>query len=306
MKVGVGFRSAPHNRVKLASGFTIVETMVVLAVTGALFVAIAATLTGRQNAAEFTHAIQSVQSQIQQVINQVPDGNFPDQQVACASGVGSLAFSSGGTQGTNQQCIFLGKVIQFHVQNAGGLSTEQYQVYTIAGLNGLQGQGIPAAPFAAAMPTVVQVGGNYAAYSTAVSLEYGLQTVWMRAPDVKPTCTSLACSIGAVGFLMEPGQAGSTGTGYSSGAQQVDLIPIESTFLNQNLTTAVGEIEDNSGAGGLRDANLLTEAPINPKNGVQICFASGTTNQSGLITIGSTGRQLAVKLDIKSGNMQCQ
>src|SRR6185503_7751856 len=102
---------------------------VVLAVTGALFVAIAASLTGRQNSAEFTHAIQSVQSQLQQIIDQVPDGNFPDQQVGCNAGGSSMVFSAGGNQGTNAQCIFLGKVVQFHVHNAGGLSTEQYQGY---------------------------------------------------------------------------------------------------------------------------------------------------------------------------------
>lgn len=294
MKVGVGSWSAPVKRVKLSNGFTIVETMVVLAVTGALFVAIAASLTGRQNAAEFTRAIQSVQSQLQQIIDQVPAGNFPDQQIQCTSGGGSLVFSTGGNQGTNSQCIFLGKVIQFQVHGTGGNSAEQYQVYTIAGLNT---QGTAAAPFAAAKPTVVQVGGNYAAYSTAVSLEYGLSAVWMK---------SQGQPIGAVGFLMEPGIAGNTGTGYSSGAQQVDLVPIRTTSLNQDLSTGVAEIQDNTAsAGGLQDANLLTSGPINPSGGVQICFASGTTNQSGLITIGSIGRQLAVKLNIKSGNTSC-
>lgn len=302
MKVGVRSWPAPVKHVK-ASGFTIVETMVVLAVTGALFVAIAASLTGRQNAAEFTHAVQSVQSQLQQIIDQVPAGNFPDQQIGCSGGGGSLVFSNGGSQGTNAECIFLGKVIQFHVHNAGGLSTERYQVYTIAGLNT---QGTAAAPFAAAKPSVVQVGSNYAAYSTAVNLEYGLKVVWMRS-DNNSGCTALACSIGAVGFLMEPGQSGNTGTGYSSGAQQVDLIPIRTTGLDQDLSTAVTKIQDSTlGSGGLQDLSLLTVAPINPTNGVQVCFASGTTNQSGLVTIGSTGRQLAVKLDIKSGNMLCQ
>jgi type II secretory pathway pseudopilin PulG len=303
MKVGVRSWPAPVKYVKQINGFTIVETMVVLTVTGALFVAIAASLTGRQNAAEFTHSIQSVQSQLQQVINQVPDGNFPDKNVSCASGGSSLVFSGGGNQGTNSECLFLGKVIQFHVHNAGGLTTEQYQVYTIAGLNT---QGTAASPFAAAKPTVVQVGSNIANYSTAISLEYGLQVVWMRSNN-NLSCFALSCSIGAVGFLMEPGQAGNTGTGYSSGAQQVDLIPIRTTGLNQDLSTTVIKIQDSTtGSGGLQDVNLLTVAPINPTSGVQICFASGTTNQSGLVTIGSTGRQLAVKLNVKSGNMLCQ
>jgi len=287
MKVGVNGRSAK----RFSQGFTIVETMVVLVVTGALFVVIATTLTGRQNAAEFTRAIQSVQSQIQQIINQVPDGFFPDQQVSCLGGGGTLVFSAGGNQGTNAQCVFLGKAIQFAVQNT---DPQQYQIYTIAGLNT---QGTVAAPFAAAKPSVVQVSNNYAGYSTAVDLQYGLKVVSMTA-EGQP--------IGAVAFLMEPGVSGSTGTGYSSGAQQVDLIPIRTTSLNQPLSTAVTGIENGTtGSGGLRDLKLAQSAPINPPDGVQICFASVTTSQSGLITIGSTGRQLLVKLQVKS-NQTCQ
>lgn len=292
MKAGVGAAVALLNTRGKMHGFTIVETMVVLAVTGALFVVVAATLSGRQNAAEFTHAIQSVQSQLQQIIDQVPDGFFPSSTISCSNAAGVPAFGTTGSQGTNAECEFLGKVVQFQVN---GTDPEQYQVYTIAGLN--NNQGTIAVPFAGAAPAVVAAASDYASYSTAVNLQYGLQTVWMK---------SEGNNIGAVGFLMEPGKAnGGSPTGYSSGAQQVDLVPLRSVHLDEGLTTAVGQIQDNTlGSGGLRDTSLLTAAPINPPDGVQICFASGTTGQSGLVTIGSTGRQLLVKLQIKS-NATC-
>ena len=273
-------------------GFTIVETMIVLAVTGALFVAIATTLTGRQNAAEFTHAIQSVQSQLQQIIDQVPDGFFPDNSVSCTSGGGTPQFTAGvsGSQGSNQPCVFLGKVVQFAVKGTGGNTEQQYQIYTIAGLN--NAQGTAAQPFTAAEPAVVQVNKQYAQYSTAVKLEYGLEVSSVKVANNE---------IGAVGFLMEPGSADSTSsTGYTSGAQAVDLVPILSTSRNQTPDAAVTSIELKN-SGGLRDPNLA----VNPPGGVQICFTSGTTNQSGLVTIGSIGRQLKVSLAIKN-NTSCQ
>lgn len=289
MKMGSG---TAHGRtgapLRHAAGFTIVETLIVLAVTGGLFVAIAATLAGRQNAAEFTHAIQNAQAYVQQVVDQVSEGFYPNAaNFTCADSGGSVQIAAGTAgQGTNAGCVFLGKVIQFGVH---GTDPEQYQVYTVAGLRG------PAAgassPFQNVDPTVVGVGGSYSAYSTAYALEYGLKTAWVRSGGT---------DIGAVGLLMEPGSLdASSGSGYTSGAQQVDLVPLPGTSLGQTQAQSATAINNR-----LRDPTLTADAPINPAGGVQICLASGTTNQSGLITIGGTGRQLRVKLDIRS-NTTC-
>jgi prepilin-type N-terminal cleavage/methylation domain-containing protein len=275
-------------------GFTLIETMIVLAVTGLLFVVIAASLSGRQNTAEFMQAIQSTQSQIQQTINQVAQGFYPNEtNFNCVNGAGTVQITAGSnSQGTNQDCIFLGKVLQFGVQ---GTNPERYQTFTLAGLRSATASA--SSPFANASPTVVGVSNNYINYSTARSLKYGLTTLWVHAG---------ANSIGAIGFLMEPGSLNSGSTsGYSSGTQQVDIVPIRSTAIGQTLNQAVASIQDgNSGSGGLGDPLLTTSAPINPSSGVQICLVSGGTNQSGLITIGGTGRQLSVKLDVKS-NKTC-
>lgn len=271
-----------------ARGFTIVETMIVLAVTGALFVAIAATLAGRQNAAEFTHAIQSAQAQIQQTINEVSSGFYPStDNFSCANGGGTVQLSAGSNgQGTNQDCVFLGKVMQFGV---AGTDPEQYQVYTIAGLRSAVSG--PTSPFQNADPTVVGVGGTYAPYGSAGALQYGLTTAWVK---------SGGASIGAVGFLMEPGSLDTaSASGYRSGAQQVDLVPIRGSRLGASLAQGATAVN-----ASLRDATLTADAPLNPASGVQVCLASGGTNQSGLITIGASGSQLLVTLDIKS-NKTC-
>jgi type II secretory pathway pseudopilin PulG len=270
------------------TGFTIVETMIVLAITGGLFIVIAASLAGRESAAEFTHAIQSVQSQIQQTINQVSAGFYPStSNFTCAANGGGLLFQNGvSNQGSNQDCIFLGKVMQFSLQN---VNSAQFQTYTVAGLRGPTIGST--SPFQNVTPTVVGVDGNYTNYATVSSLSYGLKVAWMKTG---------AKDIGAFGILMEPGSlSASNQNSYSSGVQQIDLVPLPGTSLGQSVDEGVAAITN-----ALRDTNLTANAPVNPSEGVQICFASAGTNQSGLVTIGGSGRQLLVTLDVRS-NKTC-
>ena len=177
-----------------------------------------------------------------------------------------------------------------------GTNPEQYQVYTIAGLNGPpSGSG---SPFQKAYPTVVgHTGGlNLSNYSITGTLEYGLTTIWVKD-------TSNNSSIGSVAFLMEPGTAANSNSSqysiYNSGTQPIDLIPIDDTTLPQDPLSTVGEIESSS-SGGLQDPSLS----VNPPGGVQICMVSGGTNQSGLITIGDSSGSLLVSLSLKD-NMTC-
>ena len=103
-----------------ASGFTIIETLIVLTVSGALFVSATYFLSGDQDRTEFTQSIQAVQSQIQQVINEVESGSYANTNNFTCSGTASgpsLTTSGTDAQGSNTGCIFLGKVIQFGVAN---------------------------------------------------------------------------------------------------------------------------------------------------------------------------------------------
>lgn len=278
----------------LASGFTIVETMIVLAVTGALFIAIAASFSGRQDEAEFIHAINTAQAKIQQVILQTSEGFYTNQgNFSCSSASGSVSITPGtytGTQGTNGGatggCVFLGKAIQFLVQS--GTPNEQYRIYTVAGIQGPT-NGSPS-PFQTVNPTVVgQPGVDYTSYSDVGAWEYGLHTLFVRA-DKNPGCTAILCSFGSVGFLMEPGSLTGSGS-YSSIAAPVDVVAAYGTTLGQTPTQAGSAI-----SASLQSPTL----DVNPPGGVQICLVSGSTKQSGLITIGYQGRQLNVTLDIKA------
>ncbi|HEY1835621.1 MAG TPA: type II secretion system protein [Candidatus Saccharimonadales bacterium] len=269
-------------------GFTIVETLIVLAVTGLLFVIAAIAVSGEQGRAEFHQAINDVQSEIQQTIDQVAAGDYQNTgNFTCKVGAsGNLDIqppgAGGSDQGSNTGCIFLGKVLQFDVKS----NPQEYIAYPIAGLQE-DGNGNQVTTLAAATPTAIAPGTTSANSSipdasVPGTLDNGLTVVSM---------TGGGNNIGAVAFISSLGSYG-TGGNLLSGSQQIDVYPVNRSAPPQRSVDAVDAI----------DSNLKSEgSQENPNGGVQICFASGSTDQSGLITIGSNGSNLAVTLQIKNG-----
>jgi len=270
---------------KKTQGFTVVETLIVLAITGGLFAAVALTLSGRQARTQFEQSIQEVKSQIEQTINEVATGFYPNTgNFRCTAGGSGPILTSGSTnQGENTGCIFLGKVMQFDM---AGTDPEQFKVYTVAGLQ-RDSAGDEVTTYAASVPRVVSpsTSNNSVPDATATSkLLYGLTTHEVFYGTTKT-------NIGAVAFVN--GLAQYSSGSIMSGAQQVNVIPINNTSLNASLRGAAESINNN-----------FTSSPVNVSNGIKLCFVSGGTQQSGLITIGSNNRQLSVTLDIK-GNRTC-
>lgn len=268
-----------------ARGFTVMETLIVLAVTGGLFIAIAATLAGRQQRTQFEQGINDIRAQIQQVINDVGTGFYPNtNNFRCTAGALGPSLVSGSTgQGENTGCIFIGKVMLF---NIAGSDPEEYQVFTVAGLQRTS-TGDEVTTYAAAMPKAVSPSTGSGSVPDAVDkrkLQFGLTTH-------SATYGTANTPIGAVAFANSLASYGS-GT-LVSGAQQVNVLPISGSTLNTSQLAAAQNIN-----------NTFGSSPVNPSGGIRLCFVSGGTNQSGLITIGSNGRQLSVTLSIK-GNRTC-
>jgi type II secretory pathway pseudopilin PulG len=252
------------------AGFTVIETLVVLAVTGALFIAIVATFTGSQRKAEFMQATQNLQSRLQQIITDVPNGYYQNMDnIKCtASATGpSLSMGAGNVQGTNEGCVFLGKAIQFQIS---GKSPEQYSTYSLAGLRS-------ATDFASAKPKVIQAGTT----TESDTYDYGLTTKSLKYNG---------SSIGMFAVVMQMGTLSATG-GYDSGNQRVDLIPVAGTALNRDIPTGVSNLETNI---------VASYANRNPAGGIQLCVQHGNGGQTALYTIGGNGHDLAVKLEVKS------
>lgn len=271
-------------------GFTIVETLIVLGVTGMMVIGAIALVSGQQNRVQFQQSIQDVQARIQQAINEVGTGYYPtDNNLICQRTSGQVSLSSGSRQqGTNTDCIFLGKVLQFGVDTANG---QDVIVHTVAGLeDNDEGNLERADPTSVARGLNTNSSSSFPDLSTSNQLLYGLKTVDMYYFE---DATGTRRTIGAVAFVNGLGQY--EDSRLLSGTQQVDVIPVEGS----GPPTAGDFITDKRRVVDAINQELHL-SPQNPTSGIRICLASAGTNQSGLITIGSSNRGPSVILDIKS------
>lgn len=273
-------------------GFSIIEVMIVIAVTGALFLSAAVMISGRQNQTAFDQAIRNVQSQIQQAMNEVAVGYFPDSSsFQCAAGAGtqppqlSVGFAG---QGTNNECIFLGKSIQFGVT---GTAPEEFAIFTITGLRAGGVGGTESTSLAEARPVVVapstptEESSGYPNNTTNEQLQHGLKAVRMWYVNGGPEV-----EIGAVAFVSSLAQY-SSGT-IVSGAGQVNMIALDGSALDRSKLD-IADLMNHDGG------QAITNGTLNPSGGIFVCFQSATTDDYGIIKIGGDQRDLAVTLIIK-------
>ena len=100
-------------------GYTIIEVIIVLAVSVVIFFAAVTVFSGKQGKTEFAQAMRDVASQIESVVNDVSVSTFPyADNYTCrvvddgtGNGLRPKLSSAAGGLGTNTDCIFLGKAI---------------------------------------------------------------------------------------------------------------------------------------------------------------------------------------------------
>lgn len=270
---------------KKAQGFTIMETLIVLAVTSTLFVIIAATLSGRQQRTQFEQAINDIRAEIQQVINDVGTGFYPStNNFSCSAGAFGPTLGAGSTtQGENTGCIFLGKAMQF---SAGG-NENAYNIIPIAGLQRTN-TGTEVSTYAEASPRAISPStsdGSIPDLAVKKKLQYGLEAYSMTYGTTNIPIGSFVVANSLATY--------STGT-LTSGSGQLNIIPITASSLGSTQAVTAQNIN-----------TTMHTAPVNPAGGIKICFASAGSNQSGLVTIGPTSAgQLSVVLSIKA-NTSC-
>jgi type II secretory pathway pseudopilin PulG len=138
-----------------SGGYTIVETMVFLAVSGFMFVIAAGFIQNKVTDAQFHQAVQDTNQQIDQVINNVSNGSYPggSGSFTCVDGPGASQLGYGfdgdgyyypkfsttaNNAGTNNGCVFFGEAIQFDANsesdshaNVANPNMNNFNIYTI-------------------------------------------------------------------------------------------------------------------------------------------------------------------------------
>jgi prepilin-type N-terminal cleavage/methylation domain-containing protein len=111
-------------------GYTIVEVMIVMAVSGVMFVIAANFVSGKQARTAFTLGSNAIDS--------VNDGKYADVPLSCSvlsttpRKLKIIAGSASG-QGTSHECVFLGQLLHFNVTGTNSDSTKNFDTVFLAG-----------------------------------------------------------------------------------------------------------------------------------------------------------------------------
>lgn len=269
------------------TGYTIIEVMIFLAVSTALFFATMATLAGQQRRQEFYQAAREADSRIQDVINDFSTGYFPD-----LSSFGCTADSSGGApvpnttaseQGTREGCAFIGKVIHFA---PSGTNSEGYRVVTVVGRQ------FKGAPLSEVVENIVEARPVPLEAATLVeqsTFGYGLRVGKMTYTD----SGGIEQPVGAIGFFSSFADVDEGST--LSGKQTTQTIISPGTAINQSSSSV------NAAISSIGASSWTTFKPSYVSRPVTICLV-GSANQHGLIRLGDNNRQVATTLTIGGGN----
>jgi len=253
-------------------GFTIVEVLIVLAISGVIMVATLPFISNKQNNTQFTVGIRQIQNQLQDILNNVSTGNVTvpaSVNYSCTSsnGAGPVITSTLSNLGTNFGCQYIGMGIYF--------DKNSMQVIPIIGQKYSDSNLTKVTSLASAKPCpLVNMG------STGVCSQVnGASTVNY------PSSITMSKYSGSPGKgLVAIYSITSISSEASNGSGGVDL-------LNLGLNASIGIEIPNSG---------IISTYNQP---IDICFNSGTNSNSGVIHLSPKGNPTSVDLDI--GSVKC-
>lgn len=273
-------------------GYTIVEVMVVLAISGVMLLLASQFISGKQEKTSFTSGVNEMASLIQDTIEQVTDGKYSDIAFSCqvsASTPYYLVFSptlDTDTQGRNDQCVFIGKLLHFY-----NFVTPNYEVFSLAGarFNSTSGTGPPSS-LAEALPAAID--NSSISLTTQETIPQSLNVKGIKLTDssgatVYPFSIGFVQSLGSLTSYTNP-TTGFTYKDYNSGAQTVGLI------------YAPGIATSCSPPGGTCESTAVSKIQNNVKlaRSATLCLTDGT--QYAEINIGdasTSNNQLSVNVN---------
>ncbi len=270
-------------------GFTIIEVMIVLAISGFIFLSAVLLINGKQSSTEFFVSTNDFKTEMQHVVSDIVDGYYPNTtNYSCSAptpGTVPTISSSASKQGTDYGCVFLGKVVQFNNPNLN--------IYVVAG-NQFKSDGSAAESLTSANPILVAPSIENYAMEYGLSLACGSNSIqYYNQPTTQSPCMiggvpGKGHTIESIAFVTSP-TSPNTSNGIQTGPLQINMVPIDASSVS-GIDRA------------FKNASSLVN---NPAGGVKICLKGSAPNYSALITIGSVSRQPTVNMAIKN-DITCQ
>jgi type II secretory pathway pseudopilin PulG len=288
-------------------GYTILELMIVITVSATMFVSVAIAFGGRQQEVQFTQAVRDFDARLLDIINDVSTGYYNNSAgINCSVlGVDPLErptvvgdATNAGSQGSSDNCIFIGKAIQFAPDDSaapGNKKDSTIHVYNMLGKR--TSDGSPSGTLEAARPKAVAPDANpddkdLAGEVSIIELDWGLQVT-----DIKDGITPTANEYGVIGFFTSFAKTFSTGAQETaiSNNQSVRYGAIPGTSIGQpaeNAVNILNNITDNESAGApdvYVNVTGRNSATINGNNFITICLKSADDSRRAAIVIGLDG-----------------
>jgi hypothetical protein len=275
-------------------GFTIVESIIVLAVTAMMFVALAFTFSIRQHREEFIQSMRDTDSKVQDVINDVSTGFSSSFTNTKCSVVGfgpaeriDITANPTETLGQNGGCIYLCKMIAFQT------GSDSMKIYTVVGK---RTKFVTATSrelvsnLADAAPEIVDGSKFPVSFTEDLTLPAGVTVRYAKA-----STTNGVYDTTAVGFFPDL----STDKSSSTRALEGLAYPlIDNAGVPLPLVTLENCVELK---GMCNDPTKLELVDNTTPPGWYVCFDSGTTsNQHALLTVSGSKGSFATKLDFNN------
>lgn len=261
-----------------SAGYTILESLIFLAVSGVLFALIVPTFIGRQDNVRFSESVRDLDNKIQDVINDVSTGYFPSSDIKCyVDNTNNIKIeANGGTQqGTRKDCVFLGKVIA-----ANGSSANRDLIDTLTVVGKRQVNGHNSQTIAEATPTAVAPDTNDAAIP---NLTETYQTKWGLKVN-KITVVNSSTPINMSAFAVMSKLSGNTSGG------QVDIVPMGGTTFTESRQQLATDIKSYGLVNGWDASN------VNRPGGILMCLTDASDKRQAAILIG--GRAGIAKTEV--------
>ncbi|HEY1645513.1 MAG TPA: hypothetical protein VGF75_03960 [Candidatus Saccharimonadales bacterium] len=283
-----------YARPTTGAGFTIVETMIFLAISGLMFVFAISSMSGKQQQTEFQTSVDTLKSDLNLVLSDVSNGNFIDQvngqylQCSAANNKPSITASVTPPGIPSGSCTAIGEVVEFGSNTAG-----QQVFYTIPvfGCNYAQ------------CNSTNPVSGDLTDAVPTINASYYQSTVLPFGLTINNSVINPPGAFGIFSFTSFETGGGGNGT-LASGSQHVELfeIPDYTVYgVADNPNDLVGPINNNglidctSPAGDVCTAANSDAEAIDPAAGLSLCVESGTSyDKSALFTLGGSNSATAV------------
>lgn len=282
-------------------GYTVVEVLIFIAISGAMFLSTFAAISGRRTTTEFNRAARDFELQIRDFANDVSTGYYPNvvnasgEYLRCsiAGNNVSLSYASGDNQGSNEACTFAGRSIHF---NPSGGTDEAYRTYFLVGkrLNSLGGN---TTSISDARPRVAN-----ASFTSHPDNFYTVECVFYLTTAGTPIAGSPCQTAGRQNtdnftFMTTFSPTDFLANGNGNGDTQVDLVvsnPSPASFTGRSTADVSTEINGYAAS----TSNYI----LNPVGGVYVCLSSKGGNQKALLRIGGQDNNAATTLNVNPGS----